>query len=151
MPLFLLDGLARRFAQWRAAGQLSDVVWVPLEQSLVALTDILGACERIKNTPIPYSYTVLMHRIVALYCVLLPLGIANAVKVMTPVVVFFVSYALFGLDAIGEEIEQPFGHDPNDLPLSRLCKVIETDVKNITRQTAMAEAPLAPELPDVES
>jgi putative membrane protein len=103
---------------------------------LVSLTDILGACERIKNTPIPSSYTVLMHRIVALYCVLLPLGIADVAQVMTPVVVFFVSYALFGLDAIGEEIEQPFGHDPNDLPLSRLCTVIETDLKNLAGQAA---------------
>ncbi len=149
-PLFLLDGLARRFAQWRTQGQLSDVAWVPLEQSLITMTDILGACERIKNTPIPYSYTVLMHRIVALYCVLLPLGIAGAVKEMTPVVVFFVSYALFGLDAIGEEIEQPFGHDPNDLPLSRLCKVIETDLTNISGQTAMTDSVSPGELSGVE-
>lgn len=140
LPLFVLDEVARRLAQWRSAGQLSDIVWVPLEQSLVAMTDILGACERIKNTPIPYSYTVLMHRIVAVYCLLLPLGIADQAKLMTPVVVFFVSYALFGLDAIGEEIEQPFGHDPNDLPLTRLCKVIEIDMKNISAQTQLAEA-----------
>jgi putative membrane protein len=136
VPLFVLEGLARRFAQWRQEGLLSDVAWLPMEQSLVSLTDILGACERIKNTPIPSSYTVLMHRIVALYCVLLPLGIADVAQVMTPVVVFFVSYALFGLDAIGEEIEQPFGHDPNDLPLSRLCTVIETDLKNLAGQAA---------------
>ncbi len=151
LPLYVLDGLARRFAAWRASGQLSDVAWLPIEQSLVGLTDILGACERIKNTPIPYSYTVLMHRIVAVYCVLLPLGIADTVKAMTPLVVFFVSYALFGLDAIGEEIEQPFGHDPNDLPLSRLCRVIETDLKNISAQSAMVEAALSSESSDIES
>ena len=151
LPLHILDGLARRFARWREEGQLSDMTWVPMEQSLVTMTDILGACERIKNTPIPYSYTVLMHRIVAVYCVLLPLGIADTVKSMTPLVVFFVSYALFGLDAIGEEIEQPFGHDPNDLPLSRLCKVIEIDLKNISAQAAMVEAALAPDIPDVET
>jgi len=151
LPLYVLDGLARRLAKWREEGQLSDVTWLPMEQSLVMLTDILGACERIKNTPIPYSYTVLMHRIVAVYCVLLPLGVADTVKSMTPLVVFFVSYALFGLDAIGEEIEQPFGHDPNDLPLARLCKVIETDLKNISAQAAMVEAAIAPDLPDVES
>ncbi len=132
VPLFVADALARTLAKWRSAGHLSDTAWLPMEQSLTAMTDMLGACERIKNTPIPYSYTVLMHRIVAVYCVLLPLGIADAAKTMTPVVVFFVSYALFGLDAIGEEIEQPFGHDPNDLPLSRLCKVIENDLAVIS-------------------
>ncbi len=151
LPLFVLDSLGRRFSGWREAGKLSDITWMPLEQSLVALTDILGACERIRNTPIPYSYTVLMHRIVAVYCVLLPLGIAEQVKFMTPVVVFFVSYALFGLDAIGEEIEQPFGHDPNDLPLLRLCKVIEVDLKTISSQASMVEVTIEPSLSDFES
>lgn len=144
LPLFVLSALSRRLARWRFEGHLGELTWLPLEQSLVTMTDVLGACERIKNTPIPYSYTVLMHRIVALYCVLLPLGIADQAKWMTPFVVFFVSYALFGLDAIGEEIEQPFGHDPNDLPLSRLCKVIETDLKNISAQAVIVEAATEP-------
>ena len=149
-PLFVLDALGRRFAEWRVRGVLSDITWLPLEQSLVALTDILGACERIKNTPIPYSYTVLMHRIVALYCVLLPLGIADTVKTMTPVVVFFVSYALFGLDAVGEEIEQPFGHDPNDLPLARLCQVIESDVLRLAAEPVVASNAEPAVAPDIE-
>ncbi len=91
-----------------------------------------------------------MHRIVALSCVALPLGILDSAQMMTPVMVFFVSYALFGLDAIGEEIEQPFGDDTNDLPLSRLCRTIETDVRTISAQTAMGHAAGKPQLADVE-
>src|SRR5262245_51452097 len=100
-----------------------------LEASLTALTDIQGACERIKNTPIPYSYTVLMHRIVAVYCVLLPFGLMDAVKWATPFVVLAISYCFFGLDAIGDEIEQPFGMDINDLPLKSISRTIERNLR----------------------
>jgi len=100
-----------------------------IEGSLTAMTDIQGACERIKSTPIPYSYTVLMHRLVAMYCLLLPFGLQDAAGWATPVVVLCISYALFGLDAIGDEVEQPFGVDPNDLPLSSISRTIEGNLR----------------------
>ena len=75
------------------------------------------------------SYTVLIHRVVAIYCVLLPFGLAHTIRFMTPVVVMFVAYAFFGLDAIGDEIEQPFGRDVNDLPLYQLSRMIEANVR----------------------
>lgn len=108
-----------------------------IESSLTALTDIQGGCERIKSTPIPYSYTVLMHRIVAIYCLLLPFGLAETIGWATPAVVLLISYALFGLDAIGDEVEQPFGLDPNDLPLSTISRAIEVNL----RRTLGEEAP----------
>lgn len=100
-----------------------------LEGSLTALTDIQGACERIKATPIPFSYTVLMHRIVAVYCTLLPFGLMDSIKWATPFVVLAISYCFFGLDAIGDEIEQPFGTDTNDLPLKALSRTIERNLR----------------------
>lgn len=103
---------------------------VPIfENSLVALTDIQGACERIKSTPIPYSYTVLMHRIVGVYCTLLPFGLMDTVKWATPGVVLAISYCFFGLDAIGDELEQPFGLDINDLPLKSISRTIERNLR----------------------
>jgi putative membrane protein len=117
----LLEARLRRFI---------DPLHVPaIDASISAMTDVQGACERIKSTPIPFSYTVLMHRIVAAYCGLLPFGVAEAIGWATPVVVLFVSYALFGLDAIGEEIEQPFGLDTNDLPLSAVTRTIEINLR----------------------
>ena len=100
-----------------------------LDGSLTALTDIQGACERIKSTPIPFSYTVLMHRIVAFYCVLLPFGLMDTVRWATPVVVLAISYCFFGLDAIGDEIEDPFGVDVNDLPLDSISRNIERNLR----------------------
>jgi ion channel-forming bestrophin family protein len=96
-----------------------------LEGTLVVLTDVVGGCERIKQTPTPISYLIFIHRAVALYCFLLPLGVSETVKHLTPVVVFFVSYALFSLDAIGDELDDPFRASPNGLPLASIARKIE--------------------------
>lgn len=129
VPTAILHRMGQQLADARRKRWI-DAFHVPvIEASLVSLTDIQGACERIKSTPIPYSYTVLMHRIVAMYCGLLPFGLAESIGWATPLVVLFVSYSLFGLDAIGDEIEQPFGLDPNDLPLSTISRAIEANLR----------------------
>ncbi len=96
---------------------------------LTGLTDLQGACERIKSTPIPFSYTTLIHRIVAVYCCGLPFGVVSDTCWFTPIVVLVVSYAFFGLDTVGDEIEQPFGTDANDLPLSAISRMIEVNLR----------------------
>ncbi len=100
-----------------------------LEESLTEMTGVQGACERIKSTPIPFSYTALIHRLVAVYCFALPFGLVNTTKWYTPIVVLIISYAFFGLDAVGDEIEDPFGKDPNDLPLGALSTMIERNTR----------------------
>jgi putative membrane protein len=72
---------------------------------------------------------VLLHRLVALYCGLLPLGLTDTIGWATPVVVLLMSYTFFGLDAVGEEIEQPFGTDINDLPLDAMTRIIERNLR----------------------
>lgn len=129
VPIAILHRIGERMRLPREREWLHPWHVPVIEGSLTTLTDIQGGCERIKATPIPFSYTVLMHRIVAVYCSLLPFGIAETVQWMTPLVVLFVSYAFFGLDAIGEEIEDPFGFDVNDLPLSQLSTMIEMNLK----------------------
>lgn len=111
-----------------------------IDASIGQLIDLQGGCERIKATPIPFSYNVLLHRIVAVYCFTLPFGLVDipGLNVFTPVVVMLVSYAFFGLDAVGEEIEEPFGEDPNDLPLGAICNTIEI---NLRQRLGDAELP----------
>jgi len=129
VPVALLQELGVELARARRRGWL-DPLHVPLlEGQLVSLTDSQGGCERIKSTPLPFSYTVLMHRIVAVYCLLLPFGLADSIGWMTPLVVAFVSYAFYGLDAIGDEIEQPFGRDVNDLALSSIARTVEINLR----------------------
>lgn len=110
-----------------------------LEGSLTEITGVQGGCERIKATPIPASYTVLIHRIVATYAFALPLGIVDTVHLWTPVVVLLIAYAFYGLDAIGDEIEDPFGRDPNDLPLSTLSRMIEVNLRQRLRESDVPE------------
>ena len=110
-------------------GQVDRFHLPVLEATLTDLTNIQGACERIKKTPVPLSYTELTHRIVAMYVVLLPFGIVKSVGEMTPLVVIMVAFCFLGLDAVGSQIEDPFEEDPNDLPLLALSTMIETDLR----------------------
>lgn len=129
VPLAILHRLATRLATARRRGWLHPLHVPVLEASLTSLTDCQGACERIKLTPIPFSYTVMMHRAVALYCGLLPFGLTETIGWATPFVVLAMSYIFFGLDAIGDEVEQPFGLDINDLPLDSIAMTIERNLK----------------------
>ncbi|HBQ12784.1 MAG TPA: hypothetical protein DEF51_17155 [Myxococcales bacterium] len=110
-------------------GALNDFRLQSLDTTLRELINIQGGCERIKSTPIPFSYTALIHRIVAIYCYALPFGILNATQEYTPIVVMLIAYAFFGLDAVGDEIEDPFGTDANDLPLTTISTMIEVNVR----------------------
>jgi putative membrane protein len=113
---------------WHRGWIHADHVRAP-ENTLTQLTEVQGGCERIRATPIPFGYTVLMHRIVGVYCVTLSFGIEETVGILTPAVVALVSYAFYGLDAIGDEIEEPFGFDANDLPLNQLSRMIEINLR----------------------
>jgi putative membrane protein len=129
VPIMMLQVMADKLLFARRKGWIHPFHVPVLEQTLVNLCDRQGGCERIKLTPIPFSYTVLLHRIVAFYCALLPFGIMDAAKWGTPFVVLSVSYCFFGLDAVGDELEQPFGTDVNDLPLHAITRTIERNLR----------------------
>jgi putative membrane protein len=102
-----------------------------LNKEVSALLEICGACERIKNTPIPYSYSGFIKKFIFIYIATLPLGyVFNLGYLVIPVVVF-VFYVLASLELIAEEIEDPFGKDTNDLPMQRLTDTIERNVREI--------------------
>lgn len=142
-PIALLHELGVRLRELYDEGLIHAQHLPVLEASLTTLTDVQGACERIRATPIPASYTVLMHRIVMLYCLGLPFGIVSTVGLFTPVVALIVAYAFYGLDAVGHEIEDPFGFDPNDLPLDAISRMIEVDLRQRLGETDLP-APLEP-------
>lgn len=123
----LLDIARRVHGAWRD-GWISDFHVGVIERTLTDITNVQGGCERIKNTPIPFAYTILTHRIVAMYCFALPFGIVHTVGWLTPVVVLLISYAFLGLDDIGDEIDDPFGTQEQHLPLTALCRTIEVNL-----------------------
>lgn len=139
-PIALLQALGDRLRDAWKDGWVDPLHVQILEGSLTTLTDIQGGCERIRATPIPFGYAVLMHRVVAFYCLGLPFGIAQQVGMLTPVVVGMISYAFFGLDALGDELEDPFGVDSNDLPLSQLSTMIEINLRERLGETDLPQA-----------
>lgn len=138
-PVALLQMMGLQFRKDWERGWIDSFHLPVLEGSLTELTGVQGGCERIKNTPIPYSYSLLLHRIVGIYCFMLPFGLVVDVGMVTPLVVLFVSYAFLGLDAIGGEIEDPFGYDPNDLPLSQLTRMIEVNLRQRLGETDLPD------------
>ena len=102
-----------------------------IDDEMQALTDITGACERIKNTPIPYSYSLYLKRIIFLYVVTMPFAFAFDYKYWAIPVVAVVFYAFASLELVSEEIEDPFGTDPNDLPTDEIASKIKMSVHEI--------------------
>jgi putative membrane protein len=128
VPDALLAMIAAELAQARRAGTLDSILYVQLEERLHAMSSIQAGCERILTTPLPFAYTLLLHRCAWMFCVLLPFGLASSLGWATPVVSAVLAYAFFGLDQLGEEMEEPFGLEPNDLPLDALVRTIEIDL-----------------------
>jgi putative membrane protein len=128
-PHFLMQRMGEDLQRCRAQGRIDTVLMVSIDATLSAMVAAGAACERIKNTPVPFSYTLLLHRTAYLYCFLLPFGLVDSIGFMTPFVVAIVAYTFFGLDALGDEIEEPFGTSANDLPLAAICRTIEINLR----------------------
>ena len=126
---FLMDRMGEDLRRCMDAGRIDGCLVVAIDATLSAIVAAGASCERIKNTPIPFSYTLLLHRTAYLYCFLLPFGLVDSIGFMTPFVVAIVAYTFFGLDALGDEIEEPFGTSANDLPLEAICRSIEINLR----------------------
>lgn len=124
----ILAGFSAELARAMRSGAIADVLFASLDKKVSALSQIHAACERIKGTPLPFAYTLLLYRTAWLYCLLLPVGLAASLGFATPVVAALVAYTFFGLDALGDELEEPFGLEANDLPLDALLRAAERTV-----------------------
>ncbi|WP_416411217.1 bestrophin family protein [Pantoea sp. App145] len=118
-------------AQQRNEGHISDIVWQSMDENLNHLSTVLGGCDRIASTPIPFAYSLILHRTVYLFCTLLPFALVSDLHAMTPLVSVFISYTFLSLESLAEELEDPFGTAPNDLPLDAICVAIERNLKSM--------------------
>jgi ion channel-forming bestrophin family protein len=112
-------------------GKISGDQLFILDKELKEFADILGACERIKNTPIPYSYSMYIKKFIFIYIVTLPFGFVTQTEYMTIPIVMLISFVILSVELIAEEIEDPFGKDVNDLPTDELSKKIKENVNEI--------------------
>jgi ion channel-forming bestrophin family protein len=113
------------------SGKISGDQLIIINAELQSFTDICGACERIKNTPIPYSYSAFIKKFIFFYVMTLPFGYVFSLGYYTIPVVIFIFYVLASLELIAEEIEDPFGGDANDLPTAKIASNIKKHVEEL--------------------
>nr|WKN35260.1 bestrophin family protein [Tunicatimonas sp. TK19036] len=131
LPSFIVLQIFQRTQNLYTQGIFSDSDMINLKPQIQSLLDILGACERIKKTPIPFSYSVYIKTFIIAYCAFLPFGLIDEFQYYTIPLVMFVFFAMAGVEFIGEEIEDPFGLDCNDLPTGTIAQTIKNNVHEI--------------------
>ena len=130
-PIMLLQKMAQQIKEAKKEQRITAIEQLAFEDNFNKISDIIGGCERIASTPIPYTYSVLLHRTVYLYCFLLPFGFVQTLGWMTPFAIVFIAYTFVALEAIADELEDPFGLQPNDLALDAMSKMIENTLLEI--------------------
>ncbi len=123
--------IIRKVSRLHKAGKINGDELITINAELQSFTDICGACERIKNTPIPYSYSAFLKKFIFFYVMSLPFGYVFDLSYLVIPVVVFIFYVLASLELIAEEIEEPFGTDTNDLPTYRMADNMKEQVEDI--------------------
>ncbi len=124
----ILLHIGLKIGELRDNKMISDVIFQSINKDINNLSDVLGGCERISNTPVPFAYTLILQRTVYLFCTLLPFALVADLHYMTPFVSVFISYTFLSWDSLAEELEDPFGVSANDLPLNAICNTIERNL-----------------------
>lgn len=119
--------------QLKKEGIITQEEFLSLDYNLRSFSEITGACERIKGTPIPYSYSMFLKKFIFVYVCTVPLAFLHIFGYYSSLVAIFIFYVLVSLEILAEEIEDPFGRDDNDLPTDELSIKIKANVKEILR------------------
>jgi len=130
-PTDLIVLLTHKLYQLKKEGKVSDVEMLYLDTQISGFLDVCGGCERIKNTPIPYSYSSFIKKFIILYVLALPIAYVINLGLFIIPLTAFVYYVLMSLELIAEEIEDPFNNDENDIPMEAIAQNIEKNVHQI--------------------
>lgn len=132
-PNYIAQKMYAKLHAMKQSGKLTEENYIVVDVNLKTFSDIIGACERIKNTPIPYSYSMFLKKFIFIYVTTLPLAFVNTFGYYSSLVSIFVFYVLVSMEILAEEIEDPFGKDDNDLPTDDLCQKIKANVSEVLR------------------
>lgn len=127
-PDAVMRRMGARLGALKRAKVLEAMDYRILDERLAAMSALQAGCERIMGTPLPFAYTLLLQRTAYIFCLLLPFGLVGSAGWATPLFTALIAYTFFGLDALSEELEDPFGMEANDLALDGLCRVCEISV-----------------------
>ena len=136
-PIIILRELGVWVKNAKSDNKIDSITQLAFEENLNKLSDIVGGCERIAGTPIPYTYSVLLHRTVYIYCFLLSFGFVETMGWITPFIIVFIAYTFVALEAIADELENPFGLQPNDLALDAMSQMNENTLLELNDKKIM--------------
>lgn len=131
IPVEIVHLMFKHMNKLKSEGRLSEIEYLAINDNLDSLVDSLGACERILNTPIPYSYSLFLKKFIFIYTTTLPLAFVTTFGYFSALIATFVFYVLVSMEVLAEEIEDPFGIDDNDLPTDQLCETIRKNVNEV--------------------
>lgn len=131
LPNILLREMNRILSKCRQEGKIELEQFLVLSENLGAFTDVLGACEKILNTPVPLPFNVLIKQALFFYMLIFPFGWAGTFGFFVIPMIIVMIYVLWGLEAVADELENPFAYDDNDLPLDNISMNIANNVRNI--------------------
>ncbi len=140
-PDFILRKIGGILAELRGAGRIDAIDFQTLDETVKSLSEVQAASERLRFTPVPFGYTLLLHRTAYLFCFFIPFGFADMLGWGTPFATTLVAYTFFGLDALGDELEEPFGTLPNDLPIGAIADTIEINLREALGETNLPDLP----------
>jgi ion channel-forming bestrophin family protein len=131
MPLKITQWIGAYLAEQYSQQHIDSIQFAAINRLLDQLVECLSRCERILNAPMPKAYSIHLRHLLILYCFALPFQMVKDLHWWTIPVVGIVAFALFGIEAIGLEIENPFGYDANDIPLDNLCRKLHNDIEEL--------------------
>ena len=131
VPSALLFRMSQLLRQAFERQWLDAYRWTAIDRTLTELTDIQGGCERIKNTPLPKQYDYFPRLLVTFFCLLLPFGLVEGLRLLTPIASTSLSFIFITLDRIGREIETPFDNTVHDTPMTSLSRTIEINLRQL--------------------
>lgn len=131
IPLAITELIYKKTADLIAKNQLSKEHLFVFDKNLNSLMDSVGGCERIKNTPIPFSYSLFIKKFIFIYVTTLPLAFVVQFGYFSALIATFIFYVLVSMEVLAEEIEDPFGRDDNDLPVDAICEGIKTTISEV--------------------
>jgi putative membrane protein len=123
--------ILKEIGQWLFTFKKSELNYQNLNVYVDRMARIQGGCERISNTPIPFAYSLGLHRTIYIFCTLYPLLLIDTLGYLSLLFSVFTTYTLLSLDTIAEELEDPFGYEDNDLPLDAICNTIDIDLRQM--------------------
>jgi putative membrane protein len=140
-PDAILRLIGTELARLRAEDRIGDILFQTLDSTVGRMAMVQAACERLSNTPVPFAYTLLLHRTAYVFCLVLPFGLVDTLGWATPFAVALVAYTLFGLDALGNHLEDPFANSPNGVALSAMAETIEIQLRESLGESNLPPLP----------